>query len=256
MPLWRGYDRRAKASVARDSDHDPALRANRSGATTIAANQATGTRRTNTDGISTGSWSFGLPDVDALTSVLQRRFEPLLHPETVLQRPERVEALSDDAFDVLSNARRRRVLIHLFDTDEPATLGGLSRSIVAWENDISERDVTSQQRKRVYTALRQNHLPKMNRAGVIDYDADRGSIELTDEATRLRTYLDVPIRRWNWERYYLLLGRFWCGVSAAIWTGVVPMDPLSRFALTGLAGLSIVCSALTQIYARQLGAEY
>lgn len=68
------------------------------------------------------------------------------------------------------------------------------------ESPEGRRPVTSQQRKRTYTALRQSHLPKMDRAGVIDYDADRGSIEPTGEATRLRSYLDIPVRQWDWER--------------------------------------------------------
>lgn len=203
------------------------------------------------------SRSFAIPSVDisAVGSRLRRRLEASVGLGA-FRRSERTRGapLSDDAFDVLSNARRRRVLIHLFEADEPATLAGLSRSVAAWENGVGEDVITSRQRKRVYTALRQSHLPKMDRAGVIDYDADRGSVELTDEAAGLRTYLDLTVRQWNWERYVLLVGVFWCGVIGATWAGVGSSGPLTGSALAGLAGLSVVCSALVWIYAGRIGA--
>ena len=57
-------------------------------------------------------------------------------------------------FDVLSSERRRRVLQYLLDVADRATLRDLSRTLAAWENDVRTSEVTGQQRKRVYTALK------------------------------------------------------------------------------------------------------
>lgn len=179
--------------------------------------------------------------VAAIVTTAKRQLERLSRSGTVFET-EAIEPLSDDAFDVLSNARRRQVLVRLFENDEPARLGDLSRSIAAWENDVSTTEVTSQQRKRVYTALRQSHLPKMDRAGVVNYDKDRGSIELASEAARLRPYLDVSRRRRTRGWRYPLLGVLWCGVIAAVWIGVVPLGPFTGLALACLVGLSAVIS--------------
>lgn len=92
-------------------------------------------------------------------------------------------------FDVLSSERRRRVLQYLLDVKDRTTLRDLSRVLAAWENDIRVSEITGQQRKRVYTALKQFHLPKMDRVGVIDYDDDRGTITLAEAAQNLRVYL-------------------------------------------------------------------
>ena len=284
VPLWRGHSVQGANSLPENGKDPPDTRSNdpesttRSNATAVPAspseptpstlstseaNEANGEkganqpRWPNASSTDAESRTFAIPTVDigAVGSRLRRRLEASVQLGA-FRRSERTRGtpLSDDAFDVLSNARRRRVLIHLFEADEPATLAGLSRSVAAWENGIDEEGVTSRQRKRVYTALRQSHLPKMDRAGVIDYDTDRGSVELTDEAAELRTYLDVAVSRWNRERYVLLVGVFWCGVIGATWTGVGSSGPSMGFALAGLAGLSIVCSALVGSYAGRTGA--
>ena len=98
----------------------------------------------------------------------------------------------EEAFDVLSSERRRRVLGYLLDVDDRTTLRDLSQMLAAWGNDVGVEEITSQQRKRVYTALKQFHLPKMDRTGVIDYDDDdRGTVTLADAARNLRVYLEI-----------------------------------------------------------------
>jgi hypothetical protein len=45
----------------------------------------------------------------------------------------------------------------------------------------------------VYIALYQCHLPKMATAGVVDFDKDRGTVDLRDEAGQLDAYLDGDV---------------------------------------------------------------
>ena len=97
----------------------------------------------------------------------------------------------DVVFGLLSAKRRRDVLTYLDESGGESTLGDLAEHIAAMENGIEPRQLSSKQRKRVYVALYQAHLPKMDDADVIDYDQARGSIELRPEAEQLLGYLDL-----------------------------------------------------------------
>ena len=95
-------------------------------------------------------------------------------------------------FDILRNERRQRVLGYLAITDdEVIRIGDLAEHVAAIENDMPVNALSSQQRKRVYVALYQCHLPKMADAGVIEFDKDRGTIKIGPNAAQLRPYLDV-----------------------------------------------------------------
>jgi hypothetical protein len=88
-----------------------------------------------------------------------------------------------EVFELLKNERRRRVIEYLKDEDDgETTLDVLAEHIAALENDIDVRQLSSSQRKRVYIALYQCHLPKMDNFGVIDYDKDRGTVALRNTA--------------------------------------------------------------------------
>jgi len=100
---------------------------------------------------------------------------------------ENAVALKDRIFEALSNPRRREALryLRLNGGDETVLIRTLSERIAAWENGVSPVDVTYKQRKRVYTSLYQSHLPKLHRDGFVEYDADRGTVKLTQKAEQL-----------------------------------------------------------------------
>lgn len=108
-------------------------------------------------------------------------------------------------FEILKNRRRRRVLRYLLQGDGQSTLGTLAEHLAGIENDKPEQLLSSQERKRVYIGLYQCHLPRMDMAGVIEFDRHRGTVELADWASELTPYvkqqsgqarrqLPVPIR--------------------------------------------------------------
>lgn len=103
---------------------------------------------------------------------------------------DRVELSEDVVFDILRNERRRRTLEFLRDV-RTTSLSDLAEHVAARENDKPVRDLTSSERKRVYVSLYQCHLPKMAKAGVIDYDRSRGSIELRGPSSQCFVYLDI-----------------------------------------------------------------
>lgn len=103
---------------------------------------------------------------------------------------EDTDALPKDiVFELLTSPRRRAVICYLKTTGGEATRGGLAEQLAAAEHGVDPAAVSAQQRKRLYISLYQVHLPRMADAGVIEYDEDRGTIELTDRADQLIPYI-------------------------------------------------------------------
>lgn len=134
-------------------------------------------------------------------------------------------ATKNRTFETLSNQRRRLVLRYLRQTkdDGPVFLRDLSEQVAAWENHISHNDVTYKLRKRVYTSLYQSHLPRLHRYGFIEYDADRGTIELTKKADELDLYLEVvPPGHLPWSDVYLGTSIVIASLVAALYLAPIP----------------------------------
>ena len=102
------------------------------------------------------------------------------------------ELSKDEVFEVLSNARRREVIRYLVNQEGEATASEIAEHIAALENDKPVSQLSSSERKRVYVALYQNHLPKMDTVGVIDYNNNRGLVRLSEIAEQLKPFLDDP----------------------------------------------------------------
>jgi hypothetical protein len=95
----------------------------------------------------------------------------------------------DVLFEILKNQRRREALSFLRERDGRTTLSDMAEHIAAKENDTTVAQLTSSQRKRVYIGLYQCHLPKMDSAGIIDFEKNRGTIELLPAAEQLDPFL-------------------------------------------------------------------
>lgn len=146
------------------------------------------------------------------------------------------DRLSKDViFELLKNRRRRQVLAYLLETEGTVTLGKLAERIAAWENDTEVAALSSDQRKRVYVALYQTHLPKMDDAGIVDYDQDRGLISLADNADLLVMYLDTENHyRDRWDRWYASLSVVGAILVAGVFVGVGPLALAPATAISGL----------------------
>lgn len=152
------------------------------------------------------------------------------------------ELSQDIAFELLSCPRRRYVMHYLKQRPtEPVAIRDLVRQVAAWENDVTAATVTRDQRMRVYTALRQSHLPKLADGGVIRFDRNRGVVELTDAASELEVYLDVvPHDDISWSKYYAGLGVLCTGFLLGMWANIVPFG-----AIDPLAGAGIITALFT-----------
>jgi hypothetical protein len=80
-------------------------------------------------------------------------------------------AETDDLLDTLANADRRFVLAHLSQRETETSLGPLGAALAANSDDLSHEDAR--------IALHHVHLPKLEAAGLLEYD---DTIELSDEA--------------------------------------------------------------------------
>ena len=97
-----------------------------------------------------------------------------------------------EVFEALSNERRRCVVRWLLSEERRTNIRALSRQIAAQENDKPVNQVSPTERRRVYNALQQFHLPKLDELGFVRYDLDRGVIESTNSLDNLRPYLSTP----------------------------------------------------------------
>lgn len=141
----------------------------------------------------------------------------------------------DEVFSALSNRRRRHTIRYLKQADDDAKVRDIAEQLAAWENEVEIPEVTYKQRKRVYTALHQSHLPKLADSGFIEYESNRGLVSLTDEGRNLEVYLEVVSENEIlWSEYYLGLAVV-CGLLAgAAWIGTVPFASVSGYAYAGL----------------------
>lgn len=160
-----------------------------------------------------------------------------------------IEISEDEVFEMLAN-QRRRFAVHLLKREEQSlTIGRMAEQIAAWENDVDAAEITGSERKRVYTALQQSHLPKMDRAGIVEYDKNRGTIEPTAALEDVDVYMDVVEgKEIPWSEYYLGLSGVAIAIVAAVWMGVWPFVLLPELAWTLAIVVAFTFSAIAHKY--------
>ena len=177
-------------------------------------------------------------DHDDLSDIAQEPEEPFVGTRS----GEHGASLpTDDVFEILQNGRRRAVLRYLRSNEGRAELSDLAEHIAAAENDTTVELLSSKARKRVYIALYQCHLPKMDSLGVIEYDKNRGTIELLESASELERYLDSddtvddagrpPVR---------LVAGFAAAAVTLVVAGALGLGPLSTVPPAGWTMVSVV----------------
>lgn len=156
--------------------------------------------------------------------------------------------LSQDlVFEVLKSPRRRYVLYYLRTHGGWNDLSDVTEQVAAWENDTTVANLTSEQRKRVYISLYQTHLPKLDEAGIVDYDQERGAIALSEHAPQLDDYLgDRQSAPLPWDRYYLVLSLGSALFLVGVWLDVPPVSALTELGTAFVILAAFAVSALAQ----------
>ena len=148
----------------------------------------------------------------------------------------------DEIFHLLQNQRRRYVLQYLQEVDGTVEMRDMAEQVAAWEHDTTLQALTSDERQRVYIALYQAHLPKLDEKDVINYNQSRGIIEPTERVTQLTQYLETPRndeseettderRSISWGSYYL---------SASVFGGVLLF--MTAFSIAPFASISSIAA--------------
>ncbi|WP_449404893.1 DUF7344 domain-containing protein [Haloferax elongans] len=121
-----------------------------------------------------------------LTNFIRRLREitaPSTHDQT--SQPYATDIEYSDVLNLLTSDRRRWVIQLLASepTGETIPLSKLAEQVAAKENNCSVSELTSQQRKRVYISLQQQHMPQLNGV-VVEYDSNR-QVVVPTEAQRV-----------------------------------------------------------------------
>ena len=156
---------------------------------------------------------------------------------------------NDELFEVLAN-RRRRYAIHAIEREgEPTDIGDVAEQVAAWEYDVDVDRVSYDERKRVYTALQQSHLPKMDQTGVVDFDKDRGTVAPAAALDDVEVYLDVVQgREIPWSVYYLGLAGVAVSLMGAVAVGAWPFTLLPTIAWGIAVTAMFAVSAIAHTY--------
>lgn len=155
----------------------------------------------------------------------------------------------DKIFHILQTQRRRDALRYLKENDGAVEMRELAEQVAAWENNTTLQALTSDQRQRVYIALYQSHLPKLDNEGIIKYNQSRGIVERGPLADQFDPYLttldasdpnleeDTNVEGNNhWFHYY----RWATVASAGTFMGAWMNIPLFSTIPSHLLGASIV----------------
>jgi hypothetical protein len=92
-----------------------------------------------------------------------------------------------EIFELLANHRRQLVLKELATTERtPLSTSTLAERVACAEYDCSRDELAADQRKRVYIALKQSHLPKLNDTslGVVSYRHEENLVDRGPEFDR------------------------------------------------------------------------
>jgi hypothetical protein len=110
------------------------------------------------------------------------RLTNTLHTHNSHSKNTLTDISHSEVMDILSSDRRRWVLQVLASKEpgETVHLSDLAEEVAAIEYDCDPTELSSDQRKRIYISLSQQHLVAMS--GIIDYNQDRQIITPTETA--------------------------------------------------------------------------
>jgi hypothetical protein len=170
-----------------------------------------------------------------------------IEPETSVGETANEEPTRDELFHVLRNQRRRFAIHYLKWADEPVDVGTLATQVAAWENEVTPEEVNSTQRRRVYNALQQTHVPELDDKGLVE--VERRDVELTERAQQLDIYLEVvPGQDIPWSQYYLGLGSVGTAVLVLTALDFGPFAALSDISAGMFLAATLLVSAVTNYY--------
>lgn len=105
-----------------------------------------------------------------------------------------IDAVADEVFRALADRTRRLALYYLRGRGE-VDVGTLADVVTGWSNAAGRGMATREDRDRVHTALHARHLPRLDDAGLVDYDDAAGTIEVREFREPVRLLVDFAYQR-------------------------------------------------------------
>lgn len=108
---------------------------------------------------------------------------------------------SNRVIECVADPTRRETLSLLFDRTEPVSTGELATAVTATVTGTPRADVSADDREPIHVGLVHNHLPKLDAAELVAYDADADAVATTDnpvlEDHRLQQMIAVEADDWD-----------------------------------------------------------
>lgn len=155
----------------------------------------------------------------------------------------------DELYGVFANRRRRYALHYLQQADGPVDFGEMAEQVAAWEYGKPRGEVTSDERKYVYSALQQGHLPKMHDVGLIEFYKRDGTVEPTAVLDEIDVYAEA-VENGNvpWGFYFSGLSAVHSVLLLLVGLNVAPLTAISDFEWALLFVSSFLVSSLVFLY--------
>jgi len=164
---------------------------------------------------------------------------------------QRTQRLSEtDIHDLLRNDRRRQTIKFLQSQGREVMLRDLAEAIA--ERETGESPPPRNIRDSVYISLHQSHLPKLDATGVVDYDRDRKTITLREEARTVDVYMEVITKYGvTWASFYRTLGVLSLFLIVLALVEVPVISTVGPLAISTVALAVLAGSTLYQLWARR-----
>ena len=163
------------------------------------------------------------------------------------QGPAAEDSFAEQAriHSLIGNQRRLLLLRELTEVGDEATVRELSERLAAKETGTWPPPRAA--RQSVYVSLIQTHLPKLDNAGLIEYDEDGKSVRLCSEIRRIEPYLDAPQEEPErpWPFYYAAAAGLGMVVALAVTVGLSG-DFVTPTVVAMLGELAVISVALVQ----------
>jgi hypothetical protein len=164
----------------------------------------------------------------------------------------RGESLDEAAIhDILSNDRRRLAINCLQEADDGRlSVRDLSEQVATLETD--EDPPPRNKRQSAYVSLHQTHLPKLDKLGVVDYDADSKVVTLTERIQEVEVYMEVvPRYGLSWGEFYFGVGLLGMLTTIAVLVGVPGVSAVGPVIVASLFFGLLMLSAAFHVYNQQ-----
>jgi hypothetical protein len=119
-------------------------------------------------------------------------FEREQTPRNSQSEPDELNLEPSEVFEILRPERRQAIIKVLYEAETtPISVSELAEEVAAIEYDCTPTELDGDQRKRVYIAVYQVHLPRLTEASIVSFNSERKQIYRGENFNRIHHVLSV-----------------------------------------------------------------